>query len=391
MTIGEKLPGLNGLRGLAALGVTLHHFEQIRSVYGLPSLWHVGLVLRLGGICVTLFFVLSGFLITFLLLRERETRNDISVRSFYMRRILRVWPLYFFTTALGFFVLPFIPAYTLPDFAPVVDADYWRKFAFYITFMPHVELWFYPSVNYAGVLWSVGVEEWFYLGWPWLVLWARTRLWLMLIAIAAFFLAGRHIYTEGIGYDFFGLVRFDCMAIGALGAVLATSRSKLIEATLKKTFSTTGQIVALAAILISVAFILFTGSVPSAGQTVFSFYFLWLILNLAVNPSPLFNLEFRAFEYLGKISYGMYCLNWVALISALLILKYLGFNLSSWTAHGLHLLFAVTVTIAIATLSYRFIEKPFLTWKTRSFSATEPRILRHSAAEKSRAVEALPT
>jgi peptidoglycan/LPS O-acetylase OafA/YrhL len=387
MTIGEKLPGLNGLRGLAALGVTLHHFEQIRSVYGLPSLWHVGLVLRLGGICVTLFFVLSGFLITFLLLRERETRNDISVRSFYMRRILRVWPLYFFVTALGFFVLPFIPAYALPlpDFAPVVDADYWRKFALYMVFMPHVALWFYPAVNYAGVLWSVGVEEWFYIGWPWLVLWARARLWIFLIAIAAIFLAGRYIFTQGVGLDFFAEVRFDCMAIGALGAVIATYRSESVEAVLRKLFSTTGQILALAAIVISVALILLMGFVPSVGQTLFSFYFLWLIMNLALNPSPLFNLEFRAFEYLGKISYGMYCLNWISLVSALLILKSLGFDLSSWTAHGLHLLFALALTMAISTLSYRLIERPFLVWKTRSFSSTEPRVLRVATAEHSAA------
>jgi peptidoglycan/LPS O-acetylase OafA/YrhL len=380
MAAGEKLSGLNGLRGLASLGVTLHHFEQIRSVYGLPSLWHFSLVLRLGGLCVSLFFVLSGFLITFLLLREYQSRAEISVRSFYMRRILRVWPLYFFTTALGFFVLPFIPAYSLPDFAPVVDADYWTKFAFYMAFMPHVEAWFYPSINYAGVLWSVGVEEWFYFGWPWLVLWARARLWVVLFAIAVFFLVGRYVFREGVAFDFFGQVRFDCMAIGAMGAVAVTARSKTIDGVLRKMFSLSGQLIALGVIVATVLLQLTLQSVPPVSQTLFSIYFLWLILNVAINPAPIFSLDFRVLEWLGKVSYSMYCLNWVSLVSALVILKYLNFDLSSWTAHGAHLLFALATTFALSALSYRYIERPFLAWKTRSFSSTEPGALRLSTA-----------
>jgi peptidoglycan/LPS O-acetylase OafA/YrhL len=164
------------------------------------------------------------------LLREQQDNGEISISSFYMRRMLRVWPLYFVITALGFFVLPFLPAFSIPNFAPVVDTNYWRKFILYLFFMPHVEAGIYPSVNYAGVLWSVGVEEWFYIGWPFLLLWMRGHLWLVLPAIVLFFLVGRLEFRNAHALYVLSQVRFDCMAMGAIGAVAYVTRSSLIEA-----------------------------------------------------------------------------------------------------------------------------------------------------------------
>src|ERR1700741_1236659 len=89
-------PNLNGLRFIAAFLVIIHHIEQIKSILHLPNyLGRIPCISKIGKFGVVLFFVLSGFLITYLLLTEENTFKKISVRQFYMRRILRIWPLYF--------------------------------------------------------------------------------------------------------------------------------------------------------------------------------------------------------------------------------------------------------------------------------------------------------
>src|ERR1700740_1515785 len=88
-------PNLNGLRFIAAFLVIIHHTEQIKSMLHIHSLAKISFVAKAGKYGVILFFVLSGFLITYLLLAEENTFKKISIRQFYIRRMLRIWPLYF--------------------------------------------------------------------------------------------------------------------------------------------------------------------------------------------------------------------------------------------------------------------------------------------------------
>ena len=99
--------GLNTLRFLAAYFVVLHHAEDIREKYELVHLKDYSLF-RNGGLSVTFFFVLSGFLITYLLLKEKKKTNTVSIKKFYIRRILRIWPLYYFLVFLGTILIPFV-------------------------------------------------------------------------------------------------------------------------------------------------------------------------------------------------------------------------------------------------------------------------------------------
>ena len=98
-------PNLNGVRFIAAFSVLIHHTEQIKYLMGLENIYGNYFIKNLGKLGVGLFFVLSGFLITYLLLSEKERRGDVSTKAFYIRRILRIWPLYFIIVILGFFVL----------------------------------------------------------------------------------------------------------------------------------------------------------------------------------------------------------------------------------------------------------------------------------------------
>ncbi len=108
--------GLNGLRFFAATAVIFHHVEQYKlwalrdrpwyhSVFGGDSVTSIFFE-ALGHKAVSLFFVLSGFLITYLLLAEAQKTNTVNLRKFYMRRILRIWPVYYLVIALTFFVMP---------------------------------------------------------------------------------------------------------------------------------------------------------------------------------------------------------------------------------------------------------------------------------------------
>ena len=96
-------PNLNGLRFIAAFLVILSHLEWIKMTEGMENYASAPFIKNLGSLGVSLFFVLSGFLISYLLLQEKKDTGDISIKNFYVRRILRIWPLYYITVILAFF------------------------------------------------------------------------------------------------------------------------------------------------------------------------------------------------------------------------------------------------------------------------------------------------
>jgi len=167
--IGTKrlnFPGLDGLRAVAVLLVVVAH--------GSVRLWPREAVIRAGWVGVQIFFVLSGFLITYLLLAEKQRTGKISLRDFYIRRGLRIWPLYYAMLLLYAFVLPrfdstaFSNVFVSVDTAewPVYRDALWPHFVFlqnYLTSAAEVRLG-------LGVYWSLAVEEHFYLAWPMVVI-----------------------------------------------------------------------------------------------------------------------------------------------------------------------------------------------------------------------------
>ncbi len=100
-------PGLNALRFIAAFLVVLHHGETIKRKYEMDNFEWLELF-RNGGYAVTFFFVLSGFLITYLLLKEGERTGTVKVKNFYLKRVLRIWPLYFLLIFIGTLLLPYL-------------------------------------------------------------------------------------------------------------------------------------------------------------------------------------------------------------------------------------------------------------------------------------------
>ena len=218
-----QFPNLNGLRFLAAFGVIIHHIEQGKSFYGLPNCWGSHGMLELGGRCVSFFFVLSGFLITYLLKDEQQLFGSINIRQFYVRRILRIWPLYYMIVVLSFFILPAFSCFHIIGYPPMWDGWFWKKLLLYVAFAGYIAPMVAPNVQYAGPLWSVGVEECFYLAWPWLVKYVRRRLApLALLVVISLPLIRTITDLSGHGRPLFVLnnLRFDDMAVGALYAML---------------------------------------------------------------------------------------------------------------------------------------------------------------------------
>lgn len=357
-------PGLNGLRFFAAMAVAVSHVELMKQYHGLPNAYDKPAVYELGRLSVTLFFVLSGFLITYLLLVEKERTGEIAVKRFYLRRALRIWPLYFLVVLLSFLVLPRFEVFALPRYTAALPDHFGATFPLFLLFLPQLALSIYEPVPFAEPAWSIGVEEQFYLLWPALLRKTRSFVALAVVLIVAtvgaryFALAmakanradadALTIWNRVINYFYF--TRMECMAIGGLFAWLVFAKRKTVLSVFYNRFV---QVVTYAL----TAYLLVTDSFkPIFNYGWYSVCFGVLILNIATNPRSLIRLGGRAFEFLGNISFSIYMLHEMA------IQLTIAAGLKSNT-----MLYAVSMslTIAAASASYLWFERPFLRLKSR--------------------------
>ena len=169
-------PNLNGLRFIAAFMVIIHHFVQMLTIFGYAHS-NNQIIISIGGLGVELFFVLSGFLITYLLLTEEKNTKQISIKDFYIRRVLRIWPLYYLIVILAFFVFPHMKIFLIPLYSEQMASNFGQSLLLFIIFLPNLVLQgFGIVVPYASQAWSVGVEEQFYLIWPVLMKFFKNKL-----------------------------------------------------------------------------------------------------------------------------------------------------------------------------------------------------------------------
>jgi peptidoglycan/LPS O-acetylase OafA/YrhL len=367
-------PGLDGLRFFAALAVALSHVELMKQYHGYPSAYERPAVYELGRLAVTLFFVLSGYLITYLLLEEKKLTGDISVRHFYVRRLLRIWPLYYLVVGLAFFVFPHVPALVIPRYSAEIGVHMAWTFPLFLFLLPQLALSVYDPVPLAEPVWSIGVEEQFYLLWPLLMRRFRSFLALALLVIAAS-LSARYLalamatasragparllfWNQVINYFYF--TRIECMAIGGIFAWVVFRRPRRVVAFLHDRRVQAVVYALTAWLLVTDAFKpIFTYALPAVCFAV-------LILNVSTNPRSLIRLPGRAFTFLGNISFSVYMFHEVAIQLTLYALVTgtgtrfadAGSNVALYAA-------SMLLTGVIATVSYLFFERPFLRLKAR--------------------------
>jgi peptidoglycan/LPS O-acetylase OafA/YrhL len=364
---------LNGLRFFAALAVVVHHVEQIKWFQNLPNFWRPGIFVGLGDQGVNFFFALSGFLITFLLYREQSERGRIDFKHFYLRRALRIWPLYYTITFLGFFIFPQIQFLKIESLQSALESHFVASLVGYLLMSAHIVERYIGPVAFASALWSTSVEEHFYLIWPALLSLSKKRFHLLLISIIAIWAAIRYATTLEPSWShssqawkalkeidvYLHFFRIDCMAMGGLGAWVFLNRPQWP----RLAFSIPVQLVIYGALIYR---LMNDMRMSPLANEYNCFLFVLIIFNVISNPRSLVRLENRVLDFLGKISFGIYAFNWVGITAWINLMRRQDWIPSH--AFALNVIaysgsFAVVGVLASA--SYFLIENPFLRLKKR--------------------------
>ena len=358
--------GFNAMRAIAALTVVVVHTLEFSDMFGFNDLT-VGVFRKIehfSYLAVDFFFVLSGFLITYLLMVEKEKYGKISIREFYIRRILRIWPLYYLLFFIAFVVCPFLPNF---------DAEIKNigiQLLLYGTFFANLAYVLGQQTAIVGVTWSVAVEEQFYLIWPYFSKKASNFNHMALKVIFGYlsvkfflFVLDRFVFHENnqfihVLFQFVEVTKIDLMAIGALGSIyLYNNGPSKIQAINK---------------YIIIGFLLFVIWFSYQHFYLTQFYneihgilFTFVLLIIATRPKIANLLENRLSIFLGNISYGIYMLHMVVVVFSATYLKFLWANNHTLESFILLELFVITVTIFISWISYTFFEKRFLSLKKK--------------------------
>lgn len=365
--------GLNALRFFAAYTVVLHHAEQIRLKYGLFDLKAFSLFNN-GGLAVTFFFVLSGFLITYLLLRERRDTGDVSIRDFYIRRILRIWPLYFLLVFLGTLAIPFL--LKLIGYSYEMPYTFGDVIGYYVFFAPFMVNILYGH-HFLEPLWSIGVEELFYILWAPLFKFFRGHVLTILLSVIAVkiaLLVGVYLLEPGAVFE--GIVhalKFEAMAIGGLTAyIVYHTRRDISESVV---FSVPVQVFLLfflALRLFAFRYLIDKFDLFNHLYTTFilsdylmMLIFAWLIVNISLNSRSLFRLENRTLNLLGHISYGIYMYHMLVIFGTVLVFKDVLNAMENVPSTVVFYLLITMATVLVSYVSRHFFEDWFLRLKRR--------------------------
>ncbi len=355
-------PELDVLRFFAFLMVFLHHaFPHDPGFWtklGVPSflarvLAGIGAT---GAFGVSLFFVLSSYLITELLLREKDLLGTLDIRSFYIRRILRIWPLYF-----AFLTLAILLQWIVPGQHVTLRAGMWFSLLagnWFIVFHGFPSSVIFP-------LWSVSIEEQFYITWPAVVrkvsengILICAGVLLAAATIARVYLGMHHTWESNVWCNTF--VQLDPIALGIIMAVLLRGEAP--------NFSRLARVALLAAGITGLALGSMYFAIKSDPLTTMRIVLGYpsvaiggalVLLSVLRRSDKKAN---RALVYLGRISYGLYVFH----ILGLLISDYTVPNqTASLLRYTLRVAVALAATVAMSAISYRWLETPFLGLKQR--------------------------
>ena len=365
--------GLNALRFFAAYLVVLHHGEQIRMKYEMFHLkdWSI---FNNGGVAVTFFFSLSGFLISYLLLRESAATGTVAVRKFYMRRILRIWPLYYLLVFVGALLIPaFLEWMNHPYEMPYRFSEVIAYFVLFAPFMVNILF----GHNLLEPLWSIGVEEVFYILWAPLWKFLRNQI---LWVIGGIFLVRLLLVTGAALFEWsdtveqlIAMLQFEAMAMGGLAAYWLYHRKKPVEDAF--VFSIPFQWLAIgfivaqlsAARYLSSAWVGFNWlfNTPVVSSLLLIMAFTWLIVNMAVNRKSILRLDHGFFEILGDISYGIYMYHMLVIFAVVLFLQKFLTALPPLLSTLVFYAIVTAGTLLVSFLSKKLYENKFLSLKKR--------------------------
>lgn len=403
MEIPEKkrFKNLDGLRFIAAFFVIIGHCQHVliekgRAAFGNTYTVYSPFADKLANFGVDFFYVLSGFLISYLLIVEIEQNKSIDIRRFYIRRGLRIWPLYF---AFGLTGLIFGKFFTnwLDYYAeiPYTIKDFGSNLFFLTTFSINIQtlIGYQTPVSslMVGHFWSLGIEEQFYLIWAPAMYLFRKNIWIIIIIFITIGLICNQIPPESVNqyfHYFFTPNRFYHFGIGAALAygirLFQNDATKIITQKYRdyfeKKFSSVTH-------LISTNYFKFSFSialqliflVPTCQYLFGNFHYTTFertahgyisvgIICVAITKFSVFEclfLESKAIKYLGKISFGIYIFHLITIYICFKLLTNCGFYPFTTLFYWLLPLCSTVLTVLLSAISYQFFELYFLRKKEK--------------------------
>jgi peptidoglycan/LPS O-acetylase OafA/YrhL len=363
----KTLPGLNGLRAIAALMVLVTHVYQIAGIFGdefskqLYNQHHL-----VGTTMVNLFFVISGFIITYVLYNEKARTGTISLKNFYIKRFLRIWPIYFLILILVIILVKFTNLYAL--FPTINGLGIVLIVFFIITISPIAPA---ALISVLPHYWSLSVEEQFYIFWPIIFKKIKPRqvLTVCLLIIAGIaFLRNTFAYLESSYHKplytgfrvIFNDSMFGSIAIGIIGAWLLEHKHRF----LKHIYNKGLQLLCWGIFLLSIIYPFY---VPYFHFEIMAAVCLVLVLNVTSNPQTIVSLNFPLLDKAGVISYGIYLFHWPLIPILIIGIKKIGLWDAFVAAKQLPLVaVSMVLTYLLASFSYKYFESFFLRMKPTS-------------------------
>jgi peptidoglycan/LPS O-acetylase OafA/YrhL len=353
MELPKHIPQLDVLRGVAVLVVMFHHATGLA-----PSL-HLDPIVRLGYTGVDLFFVLSGFLITGILVRSKDQPGYF--RKFYARRVLRIWPIYYTLLLFTFLLLPFLA----PKLKTTIFelSHPWQSFFF---FVQNLFANGQSAFDTLRVTWSLAIEEQFYLVWP-VIVWLAPRRSLKSIALSAVLIsiAVRWAVLYGLipPIDIYtnSLTRLDGLGMGAFLALwIPETDSRIVKYA--------GFAVPLAVIPLGVI-----GGWFNPGHCAFYTAVAVCFAGMLCAAINLPGLNLSALRYTGKISYCLYLVHVPIFQFTSWGRKFLPARPEVAVEIGLFLA-SFVLCFGLAAMSWKYFESRIMRLKSRfgySFDSTE--------------------
>lgn len=361
MIKGNKVyfENLNAIRFIAAFLVIICHIEELKEFFNIERVIDISYNRLIGRVGVLLFFVLSGFLITYLLFKEKELTKTISIRKFYIRRILRIWPLYFLIVIFTFFVVPFVSFLIVDGYDKnLLWSHLSNKLILYVAFLPNLVCAIYGKIPYVAITWSIGAEEQFYLIWPWLNKWIKNKWIIIFSVIVGYLLVKRYSFylphsILQVFKNFWAMTLIDCMAIGGAFATLLYLDNRIVNKIRNLLYY---KITQWSALFVAIYLVYIDYGMKNYFYCeIYSVLFGVLILNFASNENRIFSMENKVMNYLGKISYGLYVYHYILIITVFRICQYFNINYNF-----IYYFLSILLTILVASLSYKFFEKRFI-------------------------------
>jgi peptidoglycan/LPS O-acetylase OafA/YrhL len=338
----KLFPSLDGLRALSIVSVIGFHV-----MHGHSALFSHGF---LG---VQLFFAISGVLITTLLLRERDSAGEISLRNFYVRRTLRIFPLYY--AVLGIYVV----VTAMFEKGTLRGETFFANLPAYATYTSN---WFVSLTAGTGTIfyfaWSLATEEQFYVVWPSIV--RFTRHWTIpVIVISVLMISGEFVrYASNAG-----LVAHDILWARILRSIVPPICLGCLAAFLmhhRRGFTILYRVAGQTWSVPSACVLMIVAIKTNCPSLLIDLSMTLLVVTTMVRPQHYLRwlLDNRVVRHVGAVSYGMYLMH---MLSYQITMRLLGKTVNEW----LVLLAALALTVTAATLSYYLFERRFLALKKR--------------------------